>query len=123
MDLTADSTPLLVEYMMALGMDRTDVMVTVWGEMMGDQLQVYKIQDAIRTGMCHMYMDAIKPRGGASMTGTTMTNLARATAKYLSDRRNASQGGSPQEHAEQKLRKSRSESLDSMSPSPQFHLA
>eukprot|EP00798_Chlamydomonas_sp_ICE-L_P007087 gene7087-189_t len=72
MDLTADSTPLLVEYMEVLGMMRTNVLATAWGEMMDDKLHVYKIQDAIRTGMCHKYTEAIKPRGAAVMRGTTM---------------------------------------------------
>eukprot|EP00798_Chlamydomonas_sp_ICE-L_P000475 gene475-1883_t len=72
MDLTMDSTPLLVEFLKVLGIARINVFVTVWGEMVDGQLHVYKIQDAVRTGECHKYPDAIKPRGDTVMRGTTM---------------------------------------------------
>eukprot|EP00798_Chlamydomonas_sp_ICE-L_P005266 gene5266-18502_t len=61
-DLTSDSTDLMIEYLELMGgvsSYRPNVVVKVWGEMVGDKMKVFRVQDAISTGMCQFYKDEI----------------------------------------------------------------
>eukprot|EP00798_Chlamydomonas_sp_ICE-L_P005281 gene5281-18527_t len=83
-DLTNSSTILVIKYLEALGGAsslRPNVLVHAWGKMEGDLMKVFKVEDAVASGMCELYMNEYEP---CKVPGKRTTSIRGAPSPHQS---------------------------------------